>query len=174
VVDDMIKKDPTTGQLTHVKFNQQQLTNMQQLVKNAVGFNAARGDSVNVVNASFVVPEVIQPSPEPPIWEQHWFWMIMKTGVAGLFILLLVMLILKPVMRSLVTKQVDKKPLMFAGGDDIDFMQNNELDPETQVMITAGELHRLQQQSQWNKLRQIATDDPRRIAQVMRTWVGDD
>src|SRR5262245_35860717 len=41
------------GTVTETALSQEQLANMTQLVKDAVGFDASRGDSVNVVNASF-------------------------------------------------------------------------------------------------------------------------
>ena len=76
---------------------------MTKLVKDAVGFDQARGDSVNVVNASFkgeLTPEDVQHDPIP-LWERPLVRDIAKL-LAGLIVLLvLVLMVLRPLIRGL-------------------------------------------------------------------------
>ncbi len=38
---------------------------------------------------------------EPSFWQQEWFWNLMKQLAAGLFVLLLILGVLRPILRSL-------------------------------------------------------------------------
>src|SRR5690554_3949823 len=57
VVDDRVLVGPE-GQLLRQPWSEQDLARFTRLVQDAVGFNAARGDSVSVINAPFAIPEI--------------------------------------------------------------------------------------------------------------------
>ena len=54
------------------------------LVKEAVGLNEARGDTINVVNTPFQLPAEIEPLPDEPIWEQAWVQGLAKQVLGAL------------------------------------------------------------------------------------------
>ncbi len=89
------------GQAAREPWSENDLQRLTLLVRDAVGYSAVRGDSVNVINTTFVGPESIEEIPDPPIWEQGWFWDLLKNIGAGLFLLILVFGVLRPIMRSL-------------------------------------------------------------------------
>ena len=62
---------------------------MTQLVKDAIGYDAARGDTVSVTTTSFVEPLPPEPLPPTPIWQQPWAWDLGKQLAGGVFVLLL-------------------------------------------------------------------------------------
>jgi flagellar biosynthesis/type III secretory pathway M-ring protein FliF/YscJ len=55
VVDNRVSTDSETGEQTSVPLEQEQLDRLQNLVKDAVGFDEERGDSVNIMNSSFII-----------------------------------------------------------------------------------------------------------------------
>src|SRR5215470_11344714 len=72
VLIDNVRTTGADGKTTNTPLTPQQLEHITQLVKDAVGFNEQRGDSVNVVNSAFRDPD---PVPEEeltsvPLWEQ--------------------------------------------------------------------------------------------------------
>ena len=73
---------------------------IRSLVKNAVGFDEQRGDSLTVTSAAFHV-EKVEPLPEIPIWEQSWFAPLAKQVFAGLVVLSLIFFVLKPMVGGL-------------------------------------------------------------------------
>ena len=83
----------------------EQLDHINQLVKDAVGYDESRGDSVNVVNASFT--QDTAPAPRgrvesPKIWESPMFLDIAKI-VGGLVVLLvLVLSVIRPLVKNLI------------------------------------------------------------------------
>ena len=72
-------------------------------VKDAVGFDPARGDTLTVTSAPFQITK-IEALPELPIWEQPWFMALAKQGVAALIVLSLIFFVLRPMVGSLVEK----------------------------------------------------------------------
>jgi flagellar M-ring protein FliF len=81
------------GTVTETPLTPEQLENMTRLVKDAVGFSDTRGDSVNVVNASFhgeAKPEDVAID-KIPLWEQPLIRDIAKL-LTGLIVLLVLVL----------------------------------------------------------------------------------
>lgn len=87
----------------------EELERLTQLVKDTVGFSAARGDSVSVINAEFVKPEIAPPMTELQIWQQPWVMSLAKQALGGLFVLLLVFTVLRPTLKNL-SKAAPAKP----------------------------------------------------------------
>lgn len=85
-------------------FDAAALARMEQLVREAIGFSAARGDSVSVTNVDFVEPEAPEPLPEAPMWEQPWLWSVVKQVLGGALVLFLVFGLIRPTVKSLLAK----------------------------------------------------------------------
>ena len=136
--------------------------------KIAVGFNAQRGDSVNVVNASFTVEPEPEPLPEEPIWQQAWVWNIAKQVVAGLAVLFLIFGVLKPVMRELASKGVEFKK----------FREEADTNNEDQVVMggqeVAQQLTAPIYESHIQTAGSMVDQDPKTVAQVLKNWVATD
>jgi len=157
-----------------VAYTDVEIQRFNQLVRDSVGFNVRRGDSVNVINAAF--SPIIQPEPLPevPLWEQSWVWDIGKQVLGGLAVLLLVFGVLRPVMRELASKGIEFKSqnqnlLQSQGGMDGD---------DTQVTLSAeASAQQIQQQGHESNIASASAmvdQDPRTVAQVMKTWVATD
>jgi len=87
VLVDNLRATDDEGNVKETALTPEQLENMTKLVKDAVGFDQARGDSVNVVNASFkgeLTPEEVQEDPIP-LWERPLIRDIAKL-LAGLIV----------------------------------------------------------------------------------------
>ncbi len=100
VVDDK-KTVAEDGTISSTPRNEEELKRITELVKQAVGFNAQRGDSVNIINAGFVEAEQIEALPEIPVWEQAWFMPLVKQVLAALVVLYIIFGVIKPVFKNL-------------------------------------------------------------------------
>src|SRR3984885_13118181 len=176
VLIDNMRSTDKDGKVKEVALTAQQLDHVTQLVKDAVGFDEARGDNVNVVNASFMA-EPTAPEGElesPAFWESPLFLNIAKL-VAGLAVLLvLVLSVLRPMMRSLVgpnrspvqlmprtAESLNTEPLQ-AGG-------NHPALPGAEQKAVA-----LTHEQQVAAARTLVNQDAKRVAQVVRGWVAGD
>jgi flagellar M-ring protein FliF len=162
-----------------LEFTAEELARMTQLVKDAVGFDPARGDTVTVTPAAFVPPSVPEPLPALPIWEQPWAWDVGKQLLGGLFVLLLFFGLLRPAIRSLTAKPEAPRPEKL-----------EELPaPEPQLALPPGVSNaeatqalpapqkdlggNLPLHEDLDQLKAIVTEQPLIAAQVIKNWIGD-
>ena len=68
-------------------------------MREAVGFDDARGDTVSVINSPFVVPEALEEIPEPGLLEQDWIWQAGKGALALIALLMLIFTVIRPLIR---------------------------------------------------------------------------
>jgi len=171
LVDDLRKVDES-GKVTRSPLNDAAIARLLSLVKETVGYDASRGDSVNVINASFYEPEKPEELPEVGLFEKPWMQNIIKQSLGGLVVLILIFGVLRPVMKSLAEKGAEAQPAqlsMETVGADVG---------EDQLQLTGGQPAQIgESESSENQLavaKSVVTQDPARVAQVVKTWVASD
>ena len=180
VVDD-IKVPGEDGQITMRPWSEADLERLRILVKSAVGFAAQRGDQVNVVNSPFV-PEIAMVDQEIPIYMQAWVWDIARQVGAGLFLLLMVFGIFRPILKNLVSSGVHPAGIgMGAAGEVAAELDGLNADDISEDSVTFGGrddgLLPTPNESfdyQVNSVKSMIAEDPARVAQAVKQWVKDD
>lgn len=166
VIDDK-KIVSSDGSVSRANYSPEEVDRFTQLVKETVGFNLQRGDSVNIINAAFSIPVSPEPLPEAELWEQGWFMDAVKNAIGGVLALVLIFGVLRPVMRSLAQIGKDahrNMPAVAAGG-------------QMQQMAASQQAPQLQQQSDNDNVRVVQTaaeQDPKLVAQVVKSWVTNE
>lgn len=176
-VDDMKVVDPQTGEVSYQPWPEQELQRLSMLVRDAVGYSAARGDSVTVMNTAFAPEEAVE-FEAPGFWEQPWFWDLMKQVLAGLVILVLVLGLLRPTLKSLSgggqkERGLDTSDGGYGGLDEIeggDELRKAMSSQDDLLLPGATDSY----DRQLNALKGLIAEDPARVAQVMRQWVNVD
>jgi flagellar M-ring protein FliF len=176
VLIDNIRTTEKDGKVKEVALTAQQLERVTQLVKDAVGFDESRGDNVNVVNASFTT-EPAPPEGEletPPFWESSLFLNMAKLGAGLAVLLVLVLSVLRPMVRSLVgptRPPVQLMPRSAAESVNAESLQgsNTPALPGADPKAIA-----LTHEQQVAAARTLANQDAKRVAQVVRGWVAQD
>lgn len=158
------------GEVTRTPWTPEELAKFTTLVKEAVGFNIQRGDSVQVINASFQPEPEGEPMPEPSIWEQPWLWDVLKQVGGAAAILLLIFGVLKPTLRSLTEKGAAGVPAL-AGGEPGMGEDQLTLGAPRQMSLPAGHM---QYEQQIATAKGMIQQDPKRVAQVVKNWVNED
>jgi flagellar M-ring protein FliF len=174
VINDKESLNPDTGEIQFVPWSESDLERLEILVKDTVGFNAARGDSVNVINSPFMgKAEVDLGTPE--FWTQPWFWEILKQVLAGLFLLVLIFGVIRPTIQSIANKgRTDEEAL---GLDDLSDAED-EFD-EDRVTLSGADDFLLPGASesferQLDALKGLIAEDPARVAQVVIQWINSE
>jgi len=169
VLIDNLRTTDAEGKVTESPVPPEQLERLTALVRDAVGFDATRGDSVNVVNSSFLGEPAAAPGEleSVPLWERAWAQTLAKV-VAGLLVLLiLIYSVLKPLTRGLINAA--KGPVLrqgalasaMAGGG------GGAVDGPPEAPAIAYE-------QQIAQARGLVAADPKRGAQVVKSWVATD
>ncbi|MGD8909329.1 MAG: flagellar basal-body MS-ring/collar protein FliF [Chromatiales bacterium] len=172
------------GKPVAVERTPEEITRITSLVKDAIGFDLQRGDSVQVVSESFFVPAAPEPLPEVPMWEETWFWDLVKQAGGWLLALLLILLVLRPAMSRLLRQAavVHTPSQMAAAGasaaGSAGYLEGAAGDAEM-AALGAGDasLHLPGPRSYEKTLdaaRNMIAEDPKRVAQVVRKWISED
>lgn len=180
VVDDLASINAENGEGSRTPWEQNELERLRILVQDAVGYSALRGDSVNVVNTPFVIETPIV-TEDIPIWKQDWIWDIVKQAMAVIFVLVLVFGILRPILRNLATTgtagnvaglgAAGEVNAELAGLDGADFSSDAvTFGSDDELLPTPNESF----DYQLNAIRSMVAEDPARVAQAVKQWVGDD
>lgn len=175
VLLDNLKTPSKDGKTKDVPLTAQQLEHITQLVKDAVGYDEARGDSVNVVNASFT-QEAPTPDGElqaPAFWEMPLFRDLAKIVAGAVVLLVLVLSVLRPMVRSLIgppRASVTVLPRAAAGAGGAAAPTDTPLVESQKEVVEASITH----EQQLANARTLAGQDPKRVAQVVRSWVAED
>ena len=161
---------------TSTAYTDAEIERMTALVRDAIGFNANRGDSVNVITATFAELAEVATIPEEPIWKQPWIKDLGKQVVGVIGVLLLVFGVLRPVMRQLAeaASAPPKRYLVAEGGVAMEEGDENLTDEEKERKQKARKLLSDDIDSNLSTVRQMVNQDPRRVAQVVKNWVGEE
>lgn len=156
-----------------VPFTAQELDHLTELAKNAVGFNAARGDTVSVVNQAFHRDTVADDAlPATPFWQRPGMLDLIKQGAGILVALLVAFGLLLPLLKGL--SRGPAKAVVPA---------NNALpSPMPKVSVRVDDIpedeparigQAMAYEQKINMARRLVSENPKQVAQVVRNWVGD-
>lgn len=180
------------GEAARQPLSDEQLARVESLVREAIGFTAARGDSVSVMNAPFVTDtEFVEPA-AVPLWEQPQVRSLIRQGGGVLVVIIILLALIRPMLKNLLLAPATNMPaLAGAGGGSVDVSMVDGMGEDTvQLSGQGGGAQRSgggQQagnqpfaldlkapyEDKLTAARQVVNDDPKRVAQVVRTWVND-
>lgn len=136
------------------------------LVKEAVGFNETRGDSVVVVNAAFrdlSEPSAVEP---PALWEQPALRGVLKQVLGAALVLILAFGLVRPMLRSLLAGNP---------GSSGEYLEAGAAAAGGGAARLSGSRPALGGPGFDEKVaaaKNITGHDPARVAQVVRKWVA--
>ncbi|MEO8466677.1 MAG: flagellar basal-body MS-ring/collar protein FliF [Gammaproteobacteria bacterium] len=158
-------KPPAQARGASIPLSEQEVTSLTTLVKQAVGFDEMRGDTISVVNSAFQQAPPVAAAPATPMWQNPQIWSIARQVLGALLVLALAYFVLRPMMQMLTRPQAIAPAPM--GG---------EYAAQLQPVLVGGRPMALPMgyDDRMAAARSVAGQDPRQVAQVVRTWVGED
>lgn len=145
-----------------VPLSADELKRINDLVREAVGFNAARGDSISVANASFVetAPEAI---PALPLWQDPAAIALAKElGKYAIFALIAFLIwikLLKPVFGMLSAAAEHAKAEELAALESVkEHVEEGPKEPTFEERLKGA--------------REVAQREPKVVAELVKEWMG--
>lgn len=179
VLDDRTGMDET-GNSMHMALSAEEVDRMTALVKEAIGFDATRGDSLSVVNTTFAN----SPFEEGPVpfWGQAWLLELVKWAVIGLIAILVLFVVVRPLLRHLLSKSESGSAAPALTGSAAEgrlmSMQESGLEGllEDRVELSGQSGSPLSDPVQLldrrlKMAKALVAEDPKRAVQVIRNWM---
>lgn len=192
LVDDVVdvKEEKGEHKETRRKRTPEEMKQIEDAARAAIGFDAARGDVLSVQNISFLTAPWERPAPVPAIERvrlvaEKWI-LLVRYGLLLLLFLLIYMLVLRPVKNQLMRTfqqasegAVSPQRLAAVGAGesgaqaiaspDADLLSEAEL--ERELMQTTTEIQRVVQLKK--HLTEKVKREPSPASQLIRHWIRD-
>ncbi len=158
----------TDGAPTTVALTEEEIARITNLVREAVGYNADRGDTINVANSAFAT-ELSEPV--PPLWKDPEMIDLGKQGLNWLLVLLVVLLayfgVIRPLLRTVVPPKTKAEEAAAAGEE----AEGEEGEEGVRVTLSgAGEEESFEERLE--RARNLARNDPKTVANLIKDWMG--
>lgn len=182
VVNDKSILDKESGEQINTPWTKQELDRLSILVRDAVGFSAVRGDSVNILNEAFLKEQDIAVLDDLPIWQNETIISLIKPIAGALIIIVLLVGLVRPVLKSLASSGVKTKEQSEA--KELEALQASGLDSfdslsDETVTLTGGDALALPSpeesyEQQLNAVKGLVAEDAGRVAQVIKRWINEE
>ncbi len=156
-------KPPATGRGAAQPLGEPEIASLTQLVKQAVGFDEMRGDTISVLNSAFQQAAAVPNTPAPSFWQQPSFWSIARQVLGAGLVLILAWFVLRPMMTVLTRPQ----PISSAPAA-VEYQMYPAMPGGRPMGLPVSYDDRMA------AARTVAGQDPRQVAQVVRNWVAED
>ena len=173
LVDDM-QSINDEGAVESTALTPLELERITDLVKEAVGFDEPRGDTVKVINASFHAPPPLEPAEEPPFWEKPFVRDLIKQGLGAVLVLVLAFGLLRPMFRGLLQPPQPPAQILSvqAGGEILEAGQGVPAAAPAGAPALASVPRTYDEKVAAAK--NLVGQDPKQVAQVVKQWVSTD
>lgn len=160
------------GKTVTTPLSAEQVEKLTALVRETIGFNKERGDSVNLVNTPFSIEK--QTIAEPPLWKQPELQDLARSFAwpvgTLLFAALVLMGVLRPALRALAaTPARAPEP---AGQVDALLSEQPQ---RPALMAPAGAAREVTaEQARLEEARKLTRDNPQAVANIVKSWIGSE
>jgi len=151
----------TKGKTTQVALAAEELEKLTALVKESVGFNAERGDSVKVINAPFRVEAVVRT--DTPFWQQPDLLDWARTLALPAAMILVAILVLFGLVRPALKAVALPPPAENEAGGKLNAVADEVT--ELPALPAPGPNPKLEE------VRKMARENPAAVAGILRGWV---
>lgn len=161
-----------------------ELANIRRLLSGSIGYNAARGDLLEVVSIPFHKEEFDEIA-EQPMWEQAWFSRLVKMVLGALVIVVIILALVKPMLNRLIHPESEEEAAAVNEDELADF--DDQFAADTVDMLAASDdeysyaddgsikipdLHR--DDDLLRAVRALVANEPELSVQVIKNWLADD
>lgn len=170
------------GNITHTPLSAEEIQEINKLVKDAIGYNEERGDTLTVTNNLF--SDVGDASQGIPIWKDPEMIMlameIAKQLIIAAIVLFFLLKVLRPYLKSLMHDPAleEKQRALLADNTAADADEQSvqfaaDGTPLLDQKATEEEVRKRQLEENIQKIRSMAREEPAIVANVVKEWVNN-
>lgn len=154
------------GKTTQQALPAEEITRLTDLVKEAMGFSAERGDSVKVISAPFVVDKT-EPA-DVPLWKQPWLLDLARSAIVPLAFVAIALIAVFGMIRPAIKAAAPAKPEETAETVS-EIVDDQELLP---TMDGMPKLEAPLHNEKLDRARSLARENPVAVANIVRDWMA--
>lgn len=151
-----------------------QMKQIEDLTREAMGFSEPRGDTLNVVNSPFT--ETLETGGELPFWQQQSFIDQLMSAGRWLIVLIVAWLLWRKAVRPQLQRRAEETKAVQEVA-----RQQKEMEDAVEVRLTRDEqtqqrrtTQRLSAEVMSQRIREMSDNDPRVVALVIRQWMSNE
>ncbi|MDX3773745.1 flagellar basal-body MS-ring/collar protein FliF [Chromatiaceae bacterium AAb-1] len=162
---------------------QAELANIRRLLQGGIGFDAQRGDMIEVISVPFVRDEILSDA-VVPFYEQEWFLRVVRLLIGGLIIIVLILAVVRPMLKKLIypeeTKEIYDENALNSGldlGDNALDMMSSSFDDSAVGFAADGTLMLPDLHGDDDLLRAVralVANEPELSSLVVKNWLAED
>jgi len=164
------------GKSISVALTAEQIEKMTALVRETIGFNKDRGDSVNLVNAPFAIEKVAQA--DLPLWQQREMQDLARSLAWPIGAVLLVALVLfgliRPGLKAMAKRPEPEQPAQELAQLDALVADDTERPPLLTNSASEPEPGLTPAQLRLEDARKLARENPMAVANIVKDWIGSE
>lgn len=158
------------GKVATTALTPAQIDQITSLVREAIGYNKDRGDSLSVANAPFSAAPAAPATVEPPLWQRPEVLELVRSLGGWVALPLLALIVILGLVRPAL-----KLGRTAAPAHALEATVQDPLSlppPETNATVPLLGTQPSTQQAQLEDIRQLARQNPATVANVVRNWVN--
>ncbi len=173
----MQSSEDDSGEMQPVPLSDERMQQIESLVKEAIGFSAARGDSLEVVNVPFNEAPGPLVADAPPWWQDPQIIALAITGVQYLLIAIVAWLLWRKLVKPLLGQlpQLGAPQVATAGGPALpagDYDDEGEGEPVPNAQTIQRRRRKKQHDELLKTTQDLARNDPKLVAMIIKSWMN--
>ena len=159
-----------TGKVKNTPLSAAEQAQITNLVKEAMGYSAERGDTLNVLNSQFVSDKEI--IPETPLWKQPDNINLAKELGKYLLALIVVFYLYKKILKPLIEKLMHPNAHHHTNAQGVEVYDDEDGSEVHLSGATPIPTAEVTYQTHLDGAKQMAKENPKVVANVIKTWVN--
>ncbi|MDD3355165.1 flagellar basal-body MS-ring/collar protein FliF [Zoogloea sp.] len=164
------------GEVKTVPLTEDEIKRVEDLVRDAVGYNKERGDTISVASSPFVASQ----EPETPLWKDPDNVSLIKELVKYLVIAGVIAFVafgvIRPLIRQVMPPEPEPEPVGIAEAEGESAAAEGEANQEgeegSEVVLSPEAAARLAFEEKLRKVHEIARNNPKAVANLIKEWMG--
>ncbi|MCB1894084.1 MAG: flagellar M-ring protein FliF [Rhodocyclaceae bacterium] len=160
------------GAVETAALSDEEIRKITDLVREAVGYSEARGDTLNVASSIFTeAPEEILP--ELPLWKDPEIIAIAKEALRYLIVLAVLAFVafgvIRPLLKQVLPEPVAEEEDEAAAAEEAEGEEGEE---DAEVTLSPEAAAQQSFEEKLARARKLAQDNPKVIASLLKEWIG--
>ncbi|AWI81640.1 flagellar M-ring protein FliF [Parazoarcus communis] len=145
----------------------EEIARITNLVREAMGYNEGRGDTLNVASSPFAITDTAEP--ELPLWKDPEMLDLGKEGLKYLVVLAAILFayfaVVRPLMRTVAPKKSEEEE------EEAEGIEGEEGEEDATVSLS-GAATGDSYEARLARAREMARSDPKMVANLIKEWMG--